>query len=91
MNTRTLFLLISRCRDSPGWTDQKIHGINKDTHFIILSGYGEFEYAKKAMQYGVKHYLLKPCSEEQIIESLQDVIKDYTNYLATRGEIPRLS
>ena len=36
---------------------QKIHGINKDTHFIILSGYGEFEYAKKAMQYGVKHYL----------------------------------
>ena len=68
---------------------QKIHGINKDTHFIILSGYGEFEYAKKAMQYGVKHYLLKPCNEEQIIESLQDVIKDYTNYLATRGETPQ--
>ena len=41
------------------------------------------------MQYGVKHYLLKPCNEEQIIESLQDVIKDYTNYLATRGETPQ--
>ncbi len=35
----------------------KIHEINPQTQFIILSGYGEFEYAKKAMQYGVKHYL----------------------------------
>lgn len=43
--------------------------------FIILSGYGEFEYAKKAMKYGVKHYLLKPCNELQIIESIKDVAK----------------
>ena len=46
----------------------KIHEINPQTQFIILSGYGEFEYAKKAMQYGVKHYLLKPCNEMQIVD-----------------------
>lgn len=49
----------------------KIHEINPQTQFIILSGYGEFEYAKKAMQYGVKHYLLKPCNEMQIVDSIK--------------------
>ena len=66
-----------------------LHDNYPDIVIVIFSGFGEFEYAKKAMQYGVKHYLLKPCNEEQIIESLQDVIKDYTNYLATRGETPQ--
>ena len=44
--------------------------------FVILSGYGEFDYAKRAMKYGVKHYLLKPCGETQILESIRDVAKD---------------
>lgn len=51
----------------------KIHEINPQTQFIILSGYGEFEYAKKAMQYGVKHYLLKPCNEMQIVDSIKNI------------------
>ena len=55
----------------------KIHEINPQTQFIILSGYGEFEYAKKAMQYGVKHYLLKPCNEMQIVDSIKNIKKDY--------------
>lgn len=47
-----------------------------DIQFIILSGYGEFEYAKTAMQYGVKHYLLKPCNENQILDSIQKTSYD---------------
>lgn len=58
---------------------QKISETDLETKFIILSGYGEFEYAKQAMKYGVKHYLLKPCNEQQIIESIQDTAKDCTN------------
>lgn len=42
--------------------------------FILLTGFGQFEYAKKAMSYGVRHYLLKPCNESHIIDSLQSVI-----------------
>lgn len=47
-----------------------------DVRFIILSGYNEFDYAKTAMKYGVKHYLLKPCSEEQIMDALGKVAEE---------------
>lgn len=37
---------------------------------IMLTGYGEFSYAKQAMQFGVKDYILKPINEEELIDSL---------------------
>lgn len=62
---------------------QKVAESDLSTRFIILSGYGEFEYAKQAMRYGVRHYLLKPCNERQIIDSIQDIAKDcYPNQLS---------
>lgn len=60
---------------------EKTSEIDSPPQFILLSGYGEFEYAKRAMKYGVKHYLLKPCHESQILESIRDVAKDcYQKY-----------
>ncbi|HZH63035.1 MAG TPA: response regulator transcription factor [Metabacillus sp.] len=44
--------------------------------FIILSGFNEFEYAKQAMEHGVKHYLLKPCNENSIVEALTSIMND---------------
>ena len=55
---------------------RQIHNLNQDTQFIILSGYEEFEYAKEAMRYGIRHYLLKPCNEEQIIDAILSVKSD---------------
>lgn len=68
---------------------QKISETDLDTKFIILSGYSEFEYAKQAMKYGVKHYLLKPCNEQQIIESIQDLAKDCQNSQLIRYSLKR--
>jgi two-component system response regulator YesN len=42
--------------------------------FVILSGYGEFEYAKLALQYGVKDYLLKPVSGDQMKKTILNVV-----------------
>jgi len=41
--------------------------------FIVLSGYSEFEYAKQAMRYGVRHYLLKPTDKQELIETLESI------------------
>ncbi len=69
-------------------TDIKMPGLNgldliakvksefPDVQFVVLSGYGEFELAKQAMHYGVKHYLLKPCNEKKILETLEEIKKE---------------
>lgn len=56
---------------------ERISQTDLNIQFILLSGFGEFEYAKQAMRFRVHHYLLKPCNEEQIIESMKDVIREH--------------
>lgn len=56
---------------------QKITQNHDNIQFIILSGYHDFSYAREAMKYGIKHYILKPCSEQEIIEAVKDSIKEH--------------
>lgn len=44
-----------------------------DVVYVILSGYGEYEFTSQAMEEGVRHYLLKPCDEKRIREVLDKV------------------
>ena len=56
----------------------KTHASHPHIKFVLLSGFGEFEYANRAMQYGVKHYLLKPTDEVKIGGALKEVINELT-------------
>lgn len=55
---------------------QRIKRLHPEVEFIILSGYGEFEFAREAMQFGVRHYLLKPFKEEMIIQTVREVSEE---------------
>ncbi|MEK4476244.1 helix-turn-helix domain-containing protein [Paenibacillus sp. FSL R7-0048] len=44
--------------------------------FIILSGYAEFEYARKGMYLGVRYYLNKPIEEEELQDCTNQIIKE---------------
>lgn len=48
--------------------------ISKDTIFIIISGYDNFSYAQKAIEYGVFRYILKPINKNQLKETLIEAI-----------------
>ena len=44
--------------------------ISPQTVFVVLSGYGEYEFTSQAMELGVRYYLLKPFNEKKIAEVL---------------------
>lgn len=60
---------------------------NPTTKVILLSGYREFEYARAAIQYGVKNYILKPTNFAEFREILLQVKNDLDQENARKDQI----
>lgn len=54
---------------------EKLSELNKSFITIIISGYDEFSYAQKALEYNVFDYVLKPVSREKIELIIQKALK----------------
>lgn len=67
---------------------KKVYEEKMDVRFIFMSAYGEFAYAREAMRYGVKHYLLKPFNEEQIIEAINELCGELVKRNVTHNFLP---
>ena len=52
---------------------ERIHEENSETEFVIMSGYSQFDYAKRAYENGSAAYLLKPINNNELIEILLDI------------------
>lgn len=48
-----------------------LHDNYPEIVIVIFSGFGEFEYAKKAIKYGVSEYLLKPVTATELTEVIE--------------------
>ncbi|MBQ7360864.1 MAG: response regulator, partial [Lachnospiraceae bacterium] len=44
-----------------------------DAYIVLLSGYGDFGFAKQAIKYGCTDYILKPIQEKALVDSLRSV------------------
>lgn len=51
----------------------QLRAMDSKLHFLILSGYADFEYAKKAMAYRADGYLMKPVDEDELIDYLNKI------------------
>lgn len=55
---------------------EKVLSKNLQTEWIILTGYSDFDYAKKAITLGVTEYLLKPVSRKELEDVLIKIEKN---------------
>lgn len=46
---------------------------DRRTKYVILSGYSDFDYAKKALSQNVSDYILKPIQKDELISTLKKV------------------
>ncbi len=59
-------------------TELAIESSGEGPAVVILSGFDDFEYAKIAIKYKVKDYLLKPIRREELFDLLNRIEKDLT-------------
>lgn len=76
---------------------REIQKIHNNIKFVIVSAYDYFEFAKQAVELGVKDYLLKPVDKaslievlERIAEQLDEERKEYDMALETRERIEKM-
>ena len=60
---------------------EKAQQNHPDIIFIVLSGYGEYEFTSKAMELGIRHYILKPINEDKIMETLRKAEQEKISFV----------
>ncbi|MCL1883670.1 MAG: response regulator [Defluviitaleaceae bacterium] len=58
---------------------EKVKEVYPETYFIIISGYNHFEYAQKAIKFGVEDYILKPVKKKDLTEALTRLISKHSD------------
>lgn len=65
---------------------QRLFETERDIPLIVISGYSDFDYAKRAIQYGVVNYLLKPVDFTELGETLSRLDEQLSVRRSAPGE-----
>ena len=68
-----------------------LHDNYPDIVIVIFSGFGEFEYAKKAIQYGVSEYLLKPVTAIELTGVIEKMKKKVDQQRIEQNKMEKLT
>jgi YesN/AraC family two-component response regulator len=60
---------------------------NPSTPVVVLSAYGEFEYAQKALRYGVKEYIVKPINPIELTRIVKLLLLERDTRLRTLTDV----
>ncbi len=63
---------------------EQARGMQPDIEMVIFSGYGEFEYARQAMKFGVDNYVLKPVDPEEFHTTLDKLFEKIQSRIRQR-------
>lgn len=69
---------------------RELYADNLGCKFIILTGHGEFEYAREAIKYGVMDFMLKPVMPREIAEVLRRAVAACDAERRTREQEQRM-
>ncbi|MFD2115162.1 helix-turn-helix domain-containing protein [Paenibacillus yanchengensis] len=58
--------------------------------FIVISGYSDFDYARRVMRQNVSHYLLKPVNDKELKEALQQCIEKISEQRETTKRLEQM-
>lgn len=68
----------------------RLQQVGSQAKYLILSGYSEFEYARRGIELGVKFYLNKPVEEEQLFECINKILLEIAEEHKQVNEIKEL-
>ncbi len=58
---------------------RQLHSMHRREKIIFISGYKDFEYARKALEYGVCRYCIKPVTFREMQKTIQTIREDLDN------------
>jgi len=69
---------------------ERIRSAYPSTKIVILTGYDEFEYARKAVHLNIEEFVLKPFSAEDLLQALRKVKGKLDAEMAEKANLDRL-
>lgn len=68
---------------------EKLQELKLPTHYLMMSGYEEFEFVRRAMACGAKGYLLKPIDRRELQDALCRIIREELGGLPQEEQVAK--